>query len=245
MRHLQKRKNKYEGMAYLFDDNVDPEVKLAQALQEIGDLKSQVESLEVRVADLIAENTELKEENVQLQKDKQVVQGNLDHETQEHEVTRTALSLSEKNNSYKQVVIDEQCKRCEELEDRNDWLEKEKIQFIKKLHQAGPTGKELSFTLTQISDYCKQRVDWSSAQSIRNMLVFLLRFIGTAEDYEQVDSIEKEFKERMYQPRTVVNVTGDMVQEKKLNIEHNTGPMIENHGSLHTGLPNPPAEETP
>ena len=245
MKHLQKRKNKNEGMAYLFEDNDDPEVMLAQAMQEIVDLKSLVANLEVKVTDLITENTELKAENAQLRKDNLVVQGKLDHETQEHEVTRTALSLSEKDNDEKQIVIDEQCKRCEALEDRNDWLETERIQFIKKLHQAGPTGKDLSFTLTQISDYCKQRVDWSSARSIRNMLVFLLRFIGTAKDYEQVDSIEKEFKERMYQPRTVVNVTGDMVQEKKLNIEHNTGPMIENHGSLHTGLPNPPAEETP
>ena len=236
MKHQQKNKNKFEGMARLFDDNDNPEVMLAEALQEIEDLRSQVANLKSQVTGLMTENA-------QLRKDNQVVQGKLDKETHEHGVTRTALSLSEKDNDDKQNVIDEQCKRCEELEDRNDWLEKERIQFIKILHKAGPTGKELSFTLTQISDYCKQRVDWSSAQSIRNMLMFLLRFIGTAEDYEQVDSIEYEFQKRQYQSQTVINVKGDMVQEKRLNIEHNTGPMIENHGSLQTGLPNPPAEE--
>ena len=71
MRHQQKNKNKIEGMAGLFDDNADPKVRLAQALQEIVDLKAYIKELESEVVRLEAVN-------IQHCKDKTETQGKMD-----------------------------------------------------------------------------------------------------------------------------------------------------------------------
>lgn len=69
------------------------------------------------------------------------------------------------------------------------------------------TGTARKFTLVEIVDYCKSRVEWDDAKSIVAMLNKLLRRIGTEEDSDLVDSIEEEFINRRYGNTYVENQT--------------------------------------
>lgn len=65
------------------------------------------------------------------------------------------------------------------------------------------TGTARKFTLLEIVEYCKGCVEWNDARFIVAMLNKLLRHIGTEEDSELVDSIETEFRQRVYGNHTV------------------------------------------
>lgn len=88
---------------------------------------------------------------------------------------------------------------------------------------AGPkkreTKKERQFTLVQIVDYCKNCVSWEDAKTVVAMLNKLLRVGGTKEEADLVDSIEKEFRQRIY--GNVTNVQGDLVNNKHVTHEVN------------------------
>lgn len=81
--------------------------------------------------------------------------------------------------------------RIKDLEAENEKLKT--LQEKKKNN-----GKARRFTLVEIVDYCKGRVDWNDAKDIVAMLNKLLRRIGTKEDSDLVDSIETEFINRRY-----------------------------------------------
>ncbi len=100
--------------------------------------------------------------------------------------------------------------RIKDLEDDNEKFQA--LQEKKKIN-----GKARRFTLVEIVDYCKSRVEWIDAKDIVAMLNYLLRNIGTKEDSDLVDSIEEEFKCRKYGD----TVMGDK-NEFSGNSAHNT-----------------------
>ena len=75
-------------------------------------------------------------------------------------------------------------------------------------------GTARKFTLIEIVNYCKSRVDWDDVKSIVAMLNKLLRRIATEADEKLVDSIENEFKNRKY---------GDTVMGDKNEFKANSG----------------------
>ena len=103
--------------------------------------------------------------------------------------------------------------RVRDLETDNDRL---KAMLEKKKR----TGTARKFTLVQIVDYCKRCVDWNDAKSIVAMLNKLLRRIGTDEDSNLVDSIEEEFKTRVY--GNVFNAPVGQVLEHVDKVENKT-----------------------
>ncbi len=118
--------------------------------------------------------------------------------------------LSEKAESEMSALQ----KRISELESENEslkaLLEKKKI-----------NGKARRFTLVEIVDYCKGRVEWDDAKDIVAMLNRLLRKKGTQEDSDLVDSIEEEFRQRRYgntfnAPVGQIVQHADIVDNKKL-----------------------------
>lgn len=90
--------------------------------------------------------------------------------------------------------------RIKELEAENEKLKA--LQENKKSN-----GKARRFTLVEIVDYCKGRVEWDDVKDIVAMLNRLLRKTGTEEDSDLVDSIEKEFKKRKYGDSVIGNKT--------------------------------------
>ncbi len=88
--------------------------------------------------------------------------------------------------------------RISELEAENERLKA--LQETKK-----KTGTARKFTLVEIVDYCKGCVEWNDAKFIVAMLNKLLRHTGTTEDSDLVDSIEDEFKNRVYGNVTMQN----------------------------------------
>lgn len=98
------------------------------------------------------------------------------------------------------------------LQERIDQIEKEKMVLQGRVEELEAENQRLStlldkkkkrgearrFTLVEIVNYCKGRVEWDDAKDIVAMLNRLLRKIGTQEDSDLVDSIEEEFKQRKY-----------------------------------------------
>lgn len=104
-----------------------------------------------------------------------------------------AIGLEAQRTRLEAIEIDRDAlkKRISELEAENESLkalqEKQKI-----------NGKARRFTLVEIVEYCKSRVEWKDAKDIVAMLNSLLRKTGTQEDSDLVDSIETEFMKRKY-----------------------------------------------
>lgn len=84
-------------------------------------------------------------------------------------------------------------KRVAELETEN-----EKLKSFGNKSTKTNAGEGRSFTLALIVDYCKKRIDWSEVNQIVAMLNRLLRGVVTDDDAAMVDSIEEEFKNRVY-----------------------------------------------
>ena len=75
-----------------------------------------------------------------------------------------------------------------------DWLQSEQQEAPPaRLVHAEPT-----FTLSEIVENAKNCVEWEEAKSIVWLLNKMLRGRGSREDFEQVDSIEQEFRQRTY-----------------------------------------------
>lgn len=108
-----------------------------------------------------------------------------------HEALRTRLTVME---------IDR-----EKLKNRINELEAENERLNALLEKKKSKGKARRFTLVEIVDYCKRRVEWNDAKDIVAMLNWLLRKIGTQEDSSLVDSIESEFLNRKYGHVTMNN----------------------------------------
>lgn len=64
------------------------------------------------------------------------------------------------------------------------------------LEEKKQNGTARKFTLVEMVNHCKGCVSWEDAKEIVNMLNKLLRELGTKEDYDLLDSIETEFKNR-------------------------------------------------
>lgn len=77
-------------------------------------------------------------------------------------------------------------------------LESENERLTTLLEEKKKKGTARKFTLVQIVEYCKERVEWDDAKSIVAMLNKLLRHDATQEDTDLVDSIEEEFMNRRY-----------------------------------------------
>jgi hypothetical protein len=59
-----------------------------------------------------------------------------------------------------------------------------------------PVALPLSFSLAQITQYCIDCVEWKDAQPIVNMSNKLMRNKATQEEYDLLDKVEKDFKQR-------------------------------------------------
>lgn len=84
------------------------------------------------------------------------------------------------------------------LQNRIAELEAENERLNALLEKKKKTGSARKFTLVEIVDYCKGCVEWNDAKFIVVMLNKLLRHTGTDEDSDLVDSIETEFRQRVY-----------------------------------------------
>lgn len=93
----------------------------------------------------------------------------------------------------------------EALRKRIGELEAENERLNALLEKKKSNGKARRFTLVEIVDYCKKRVEWNDAKEIVAMLNRLLRNRGTDEDSELVDSIEEDFRNRKYGSVTLNN----------------------------------------
>ena len=96
------------------------------------------------------------------------------------------------------VCINEMNSEKVVLQDRITGLEAENEKLKALLEKKKSNGKARRFTLVEIVEYCKSRVEWKDAKDIVAMLNRLLRKIGTQEDSDLVDSIEAEFISRRY-----------------------------------------------
>lgn len=88
---------------------------------------------------------------------------------------------------------------------------------------------EPTFTLSQIVEYCKGRVVWEDARPIVEMLNKMLRGYASQRDIQQVDSIETEFRQRMY---------GNVFQNSQITMPgaHFHGAMYEISGNQKVNL---------
>ena len=91
------------------------------------------------------------------------------------------------------------------LQERIKGLETENEKLKALLEKKKRNGKARRFTLVEIVDYCKSRVEWNDAKDIVAMLNRLLLKTGTREDSVLVDGIEEEFRKRRYGPVTMNN----------------------------------------
>lgn len=104
---------------------------------------------------------------------------------------------------------------CMELRDRLEEMSKERQALLNRISELeadnerlnvlnrneNADGRDRIYTQGQIVDYCKSRAELRQVESIINMLYKFLRHIGTDSDYDLVDGIEEDFKNR---------TTGDM-----------------------------------
>lgn len=91
------------------------------------------------------------------------------------------------------------------LQGRISELEADNKRLNALLEKKKSKGVARRFTLVEIVDYCKSRVEWSDAKEVVAMLNRLLRTTGTQEDSDLVDSIEEEFRNRRYGTITMNN----------------------------------------
>ena len=99
-------------------------------------------------------------------------------------------------------VLDERINHLEDekqaLQGRINELEAENEKLKALLEKKKRNGKARRFTLVEIVNYCKGRVEWNDVKDIVAMLNRLLRKTGTQEDSDLVDGIEEEFMKRKY-----------------------------------------------
>lgn len=84
-------------------------------------------------------------------------------------------------------------KQLEELE-----AEKEKLKSKIAKSDSKKHGSERIFTLGLIENYCKRKCRWEDVKEIVAMLNYLIRGDATQEDFDLIDSIETEFRQRVY-----------------------------------------------
>ena len=128
----------------------------------------------------------------------------------------------ETNNKMKEHLVESLL--CRLLKDA-DLLQSEQ----QKAPPAQQSHAEPTFTLSEIVEYCKGRVTWEDARPIVGMLNTMLRGGATPEDIKQVDSIEKEFRQRMY---------GNVFQNSQITMPgaHFHGAMYEISGNQKVNL---------
>ena len=105
----------------------------------------------------------------------------------------------------------------------------DRLQSEQQTPPAQQVHAEPTFTLSQIVEYAKTRVAWEDARPIVGMLNMMLRGCASREDIEQVDSIEKEFRQRMY---------GNVFQNSQITMPgaHFHGAMYEISGNQKVNL---------
>ena len=82
------------------------------------------------------------------------------------------------------------------------------IERLKALNKkVNADGRDRLYTQGQIVDYCKERAELRQVESIVYMLYRFLRQVGTESDYEIVDEIEEDFKNRITAPTHVEHQT--------------------------------------
>lgn len=131
------------------------------------------------------------------------------------------LYLDQVNTVLKEYVFDKEKQssesselenRLKELDSKVLILEREKNALLNKvneqkeeidklnalLEEKKQNGTARKFTMVEMVNHCKGCVSWDDAKGIVNMLNKLLRGIGTKEDYDLLDSIEEEFKNKKY-----------------------------------------------
>ena len=104
----------------------------------------------------------------------------------------------EARKSIKEKDIESQRAEKRRLLGRIEELKEEVDRLNALLEKKKRNGTARKFTLVEIVNYCKNCVEWRNVEHIVAMLNKLLRQIGTEEDSALVDSIETEFRNRIY-----------------------------------------------
>ena len=147
-----------------------------------------------------------------------------------------SLYLDQVNTFLKENVFDKKQQpsespelenRLKELDSKVLILEREKSALQNKVNEQKSENDKLKalleykkqngtsrkFTMIEIVNHCKGCVSWEDAKGIVSMLNKLLRGVGTKEDYELLDSIETDFKNRK---------SGDSVSGNKNSVGDNS-----------------------
>lgn len=151
----------------------------------------------------------LRAKDIENQKKQREMQGVIDQQAYDNETLR--------NDSF--------LKDCqiETLTQSNNFLTNKVAHLSKLLWQSDDqTSLDIRFTLGQIICSAKTLIENQEVIGVKNLLSSLLRYIGTPSDYAQVDSLDDEIKRRTQQGNTF------------MNIENNSGTIIENKGDLST-----------
>jgi len=92
-----------------------------------------------------------------------------------------------------------------------------------------PAGLPLSFPFLQLIEYCISCDNWEEVYQIFTMINRLLRYVGTKQDYDLLDSAEKMLKERSH---------GFVFHDSKITMEQPciNGPMYEIKNNEHINL---------
>lgn len=92
-----------------------------------------------------------------------------------------------------------------------------------------PVGLPLSFPFLQLIEYCISCDNWEEVYQIFTMINRLLRYVGTKQDYDLLDSAEKMLKERSH---------GFVFHDSKITMEQPciNGPMYEIKNNEHINL---------
>ena len=108
--------------------------------------------------------------------------------------------VAEYTESLYEGQIEKLQKDKERLENKVKSLETEveilKSQLVKNKRKK--VGAERVFTLGLIVDYCKKKCSWEEVKDTVAMLNKLIRNDATQEDFDLIDSIEEEYKQRAY-----------------------------------------------
>ena len=111
-------------------------------------------------------------------------------------------------------------KNYEAMQARIEMLERKNEGLERQLEEAHEVKKEISFTLRQIVNFCHTKMEISEVKPIVDMLNYLMRMVATKEEYDLVDSIEPDCRERIRRQHQVL-VQGDYVERK--HVEHEVG----------------------
>ena len=141
--------------------------------------------------------------------------------------------------AWMQKVIDAQAKdidnlqkdnrrqRCENdsLKHTNNFLEANIVHLQSLLHESGRMGLEISFALSKIIAFAKEKLDKNNFQPIKDMLNKFLRYIGTPEEYEQLDSLDEEMERKAKHAATInaqqVTMNDTQVHGPMYDVNHN------------------------